>query len=89
MTRVLVTGVRGKTGVPLAELLVGRQGVEVLGGGGSPSTVTIDGVRPTAFSWGEPSGWAVTDTVERITGRPARTLQAFLADTGPAPDLAS
>ena len=26
---------------------------------------------------------AVTDTVERVTGRPARTLQAFLAETGP------
>ena len=26
----------------------------------------------------------VTDTVERVTGRPARTLQAFLADAGPA-----
>ena len=25
----------------------------------------------------------VTDTVERVAGRPARTLQAFLADTGP------
>ena len=23
---------------------------------------------------------AVTDTVERVTGRPARTLEAFLAD---------
>ena len=26
----------------------------------------------------------VTDTVERVTGRPARPLQAFLADSGPA-----
>jgi hypothetical protein len=25
---------------------------------------------------------AVTDTVERVTGRPARTLQAFFADFG-------
>ncbi len=56
MTRVLVTGVRGKTGVPLAELLVAR-GVEVLGGTSDPSTVVLDGVRPTDFSWDRPSGW--------------------------------
>lgn len=56
MTRVLVTGVRGKTGAPLAELLTAR-GVEVLGGSSDPATVTLDGVRPTAFSWDDPSGW--------------------------------
>ena len=43
VTRVLVTGVRGKTGLPLAELLVARRGVEVLGGSSRPSTVTVDG----------------------------------------------
>ena len=31
----------------------------------------------------------VTDTVERVTGRPARTLQAFLADTEPTRGPAS
>lgn len=50
MTRVLVTGVRGKTGVPLAQLLAARPGVEVLGGSSDPATVTLDGVQPTAFS---------------------------------------
>ena len=58
MTRVLVTGVRGKTGVPLADLLVSHRGVEVLGGSSSPSTVSVEGVHPTAFSWDDPSGWA-------------------------------
>ena len=58
MTRVLVTGVRGKTGAPLAGQLVARPEVEVLGGSSDPSTVTMDGVRPTAFSWDEPTGWA-------------------------------
>ncbi|QLQ35358.1 nucleoside-diphosphate sugar epimerase [Micromonospora robiginosa] len=57
-TRVLVTGVRGKTGVPLAELLGARSGVEVRGGSSDPSTVHLAGVRPTAFSWDDPSGWA-------------------------------
>ncbi|MCD4526151.1 NAD(P)H-binding protein [Nocardioides sp. cx-173] len=57
MTRVLVTGVRGKTGAPLAGLLLAR-GVEVLGGSSShPGTVTLDGVRPTSFSWDDPAGW--------------------------------
>ncbi len=67
MTRVLITGVRGKTGVPLAELLAARPDGEVLGGSSDPSTVTIDGVRPTAFSWDDPSGWpAATDGVDAV-----------------------
>ncbi|MEE3920903.1 hypothetical protein V2I01_30175 [Micromonospora sp. BRA006-A] len=67
MTRVLVTGVRGKTGLPLAESLAARQGVEVLGGSGDPSTVGIDGVHPVAFSWDEPAGWATaTDGVDAV-----------------------
>jgi uncharacterized protein YbjT (DUF2867 family) len=57
-TRVLVTGIRGKTGVPLAHLLGARSGVDVRGGSSDPSTVHLDGVRPTAFSWDDPSGWA-------------------------------
>lgn len=58
MTRVLVTGVRGKTGVPLARLLAARDGVEVLGGSSTPDSVGLDGVRPVRFSWDEPAGWA-------------------------------
>ncbi|BCJ58813.1 NAD(P)H-binding protein [Micromonospora endophytica] len=57
-TRVLVTGVRGKTGVPLAELLTARPRVEVRGGSSDPSTIHLADVRPTAFSWDEPSRWA-------------------------------
>ena len=57
MTRILVTGVRGKTGVPLAALLRARPGVEVLGGSSSPATVAVAGVRPVGFSWDDPSGW--------------------------------
>lgn len=67
MSRVLVTGVRGKTGVPLAELLVARPDVEVLGGSRSPATVAIDGVRPTGFSWNHPAGWpGATDGVDAL-----------------------
>ncbi|MEV4118501.1 hypothetical protein [Micromonospora sp. NPDC049645] len=65
-TRVLVTGVRGKTGVPLAELLAARSGVEVRGGSSDPSTVHLDGVRPTAFSWDDPSGWAAAKDIDAV-----------------------
>ena len=65
--RVLVTGVRGKTGAPLAELLVARPGVEVLGGSSDPEKVTVAGVRPTEFSWDRPDGWpAATDGVDAL-----------------------
>lgn len=67
MTRVLITGVRGKTGAPLAELLAARPGVDVLGGSSDPSAVAIDGVRPTSFSWDDPSGWAAaTDGADAV-----------------------
>ncbi|GAB3345180.1 NmrA family NAD(P)-binding protein [Modestobacter lapidis] len=88
MTRILVTGVRGKTGVPLAELLVARPGVAVLGGSSSPATVDIDGVRPTDFSWDQPSRWsAATDGIDAVyLVRPDRAdapelIGAFLAAT--------
>lgn len=58
MTRVLVTGVRGKTGVPLAQALMARPGVDVLGGSSDPTTVTLEGVQPTALSWDDESTWA-------------------------------
>lgn len=88
MTRVLVTGVRGKTGDPLAELLAARAGVEVLGGSRDPSTVRIDGVRPTAFSWDDPAAWAsATDGIDAAyVVRPDRSdapelIAALLAET--------
>lgn len=66
MTRVLVTGVRGKTGVPLAGLLAAR-GAEVLGGSSSPATVDLAGVRPTDFSWDRPAGWpAAAEGVDAV-----------------------
>jgi uncharacterized protein YbjT (DUF2867 family) len=67
VNRILITGVRGKTGAPLAQRLAGRDGVEVLGGSSDPSTVRIDGVRSTALSWDDPSGWpAATDGVDAV-----------------------
>ena len=64
--RVLVTGVRGKTGVPLAGLLAAR-GAEVLGGSSDPSTVRLDGVLPVAFSWDDPAGWpTAVDGVDAV-----------------------
>lgn len=51
MPRVLVTGVRGKTGEPLAEQRVARADVEVLGGSSDVATVAVGGVAPTVVSW--------------------------------------
>jgi uncharacterized protein YbjT (DUF2867 family) len=66
VTRVLVTGVRGTTGVPVAQLLV-RDGVEVLGGSSSPDAAVPDGVRPVRFSWDDPAGWtAAADGVDAL-----------------------
>ena len=80
VTRVLITGVRGKTGAPLAQRLVGRGGVDVLGGSSDPSSVAIDRVRPAALSWDEPSGWAAaTDGVDAVyVVRPDRSDAAEL-----------
>lgn len=67
MTRTLVTGIRGKTGSPLAQMLAARPDVEVLGGSSDPSTVTVAGVRPVTLSWDDPSGWpAATDGVDAV-----------------------
>ena len=88
MTRVLITGVRGKTGAPLAALLAARPGVDVLGGSSDPSSISIDGVSPTSFSWDDPSGWAsATDGVDAMyLVRPDRAdapdlVAALLAET--------
>jgi uncharacterized protein YbjT (DUF2867 family) len=88
MTRVLITGVRGKTGAPLAEMLAARPGVDVLGGSSDPSSVTTDGVLPAPFSWDDPSGWtAATDGVDAVyIVRPDRAdapelVAALLAET--------
>ena len=88
MIRVLVTGVRGKTGAPLAEVLAARPGTEVLGGSSSPSSVSVAGVRPTAFSWDDPPGWtAATDRLDALyVVRPDRAdapelIGALLAGT--------
>ncbi|NCT90497.1 NAD(P)H-binding protein [Cellulomonas sp. APG4] len=82
MTRVLVTGVRGKTGVPLGRMLVARQRVDVLGGSSDPAKVTIEGVRPTAFSWDDASTWAAaTDGVDAVyVVRPDRADAPELID---------
>ncbi|NHC43684.1 NAD(P)H-binding protein [Motilibacter aurantiacus] len=67
MTRVLVTGARGKTGVPMVELLLARGRVEVLAGSSDPAAVNVAGARPTAFSWDDPSGWpAATAGVDAV-----------------------
>lgn len=58
MTRLLLTGVRGKTGVPLATGLAARPDVDVLGGSSDPGAVRLEGVRPVPFSWDERGGWA-------------------------------
>jgi uncharacterized protein YbjT (DUF2867 family) len=55
--RILITGVRGKTGIPLARSLAARSGLEVLGGSSDPASVSLEGVVATAFSWDDPAGW--------------------------------
>ena len=87
---MLLTGVRGKTGRPLADLLLARRDVEVLGGSSTPSKVDIDGVRPTAFSWDDPSGWpeAVDGIDATYVVRPDRAdapelIAALLAELSP------
>lgn len=67
MTRILITGVRGRTAAPLARTLADRPGIEVLGGSSDPASVTAEGVRPTAFSWDAPAGWpAAADGVDAV-----------------------
>ncbi|MDN5855641.1 MAG: NAD(P)H-binding protein [Actinomycetia bacterium] len=67
MRRVFITGVRGKTGVPLARLLTAHDDVEVLGGSSDPSFVDLAGVRPAAFSWDDPDGWpAAVEGVDAV-----------------------
>lgn len=56
--RILVTGVRGKTGAPLAASLGSAPGVEVLGGSSSPERVDVAGGQSVSFSWDEPATWA-------------------------------
>ncbi|WP_149205430.1 NAD(P)H-binding protein [Actinotalea subterranea] len=82
MTRVLVTGVRGKTGTPLAHLLAARPGIDVLGGSSDPTTVTLEGAQPTAFSWDDASTWAAaTDAVDAVyVVRPDRADAPELID---------
>ncbi|GAA1734440.1 SDR family NAD(P)-dependent oxidoreductase [Aeromicrobium alkaliterrae] len=89
MTRVLVTQVRGKTGAPLAGLLVGR-GAEVLGGTRDPAALDLPGVTPVVFSWDEPETWApALDGINAVyLVRPdwenaPEIIEAFLAKAGP------
>jgi len=54
---VLVTGVRAKTGLPLAVSLAARDDVAVRGGSSDPASVDLPGVEAVAFSWDDPGGW--------------------------------
>ena len=90
MARVLITGVRGKTGVALAARLTARDDVEVRGGSSDPSTVTVPGVVPTACSWDRPAEWsAALDGADAVfVVRPDRPdapeLVAALLEQAPA-----
>ncbi len=67
MTRVLVTGARGKTGRPLSQLLGARSDVEVLGGSSDPAAVVLDGVTPIRFDWDDPTTWtSALDDVDAV-----------------------
>lgn len=58
MTRVLITGVRGKTGSELARSLADHPGVEVVGGTRDPGSLELPGVTVVAFDWHRPDRWA-------------------------------
>ncbi|WP_114559392.1 NAD(P)H-binding protein [Desertihabitans aurantiacus] len=67
MHRVLITGVRAKTGAPLATLLADRADVEVRGGTSDPSRVDVPGVGAVRFTWDDPASWeAATAGVDGI-----------------------
>lgn len=57
MRSVFITGVRGKTGAPLAELLTEQRDVHVRGGSSDPTRVERPDVDPVLFSWGDVSTW--------------------------------
>lgn len=57
MRSVLITGVRGKTGTPLAELLTEQPDVHVRGGSSDPTRVELPDVDPVLFSWSDVSTW--------------------------------
>jgi hypothetical protein len=56
----------------VAEALTGTEGFER-----DLTALTFERVRAGVFA-------PVTDTVQQVTGRPARSLAAFLADAAPA-----
>ncbi|WP_174526878.1 hypothetical protein [Micromonospora maritima] len=58
--------------VTVEEAVAGLEGFER-----DLSALTLERVCAGGFA-------EVTDTVERVTGRPARTLRSFLCDSGPA-----
>lgn len=80
VVRILITGVRGKTGAPLADLLTHDAEAEVLGGSSDPSSVTQRGVVPTAFDWDDPSTWTPA-----LDG--AEAVYVVRPDRPEAPDL--
>lgn len=57
MRRVLITGVRAKTGAPLADLLSQRADVEVRGGSSDPAQVRSEAITPVRFDWDNSSTW--------------------------------
>lgn len=65
--RVLITGVRGKTGSALADRLAARDDVELWGGSSDPALVDRDRVVPVELSWDRPDGWArANDGVDAV-----------------------
>lgn len=58
MRTVFITGVRAKTGGPLAALLSQQSGIQVRGGSSNPSRVNFPGVDPVPFSWDDTSAWS-------------------------------
>jgi uncharacterized protein YbjT (DUF2867 family) len=80
--RVFITGVRAKTGAPLAELLAQQQGVEVAGGTRDLTQVDVPGVEATLFSWSDAGTWP--DAVRSIDA-----LFVVRPDRPDAPELIS
>src|SRR5690606_13841028 len=55
--RVLITGVRGKTGSALADRLAPRDDAELWGGSSDPALVRDGRIVPVELSWDRPDAW--------------------------------
>lgn len=67
MKRILITGVRGKTGRQVAAQLAELAECELIGGTTDPQSLDVPGVAPVVFDWARPDTWATAlDEVDAV-----------------------